>query len=243
MDNKVALSYLVKMEDTHNKDLFGLSKQIWNYLQPKKITITTGYLPGHLNVTADWESRNFQDKRDWKLSPKVLAKICQKLGTLSVDLFFLHPGYLINFQARCKKSGNQCHVSTMGKNVPIRLSPIQSNTPSIVEAKEKRDHNDIGGTNMAITSMVFSSSEHVYPQYYFIATSERPTSGHIRKNSSISSKSNSLRLAAWLVYGNQKAFQTKLQSLYQIPEYSFLNIYQKYFFDFPPFIWHSRITP
>ena len=92
---------------------------------------------------------------------------------------------------------------------------------SIVEAKEKRDHNDIGGTNMAITSMVFSSSEHVYPQYYFIATSERPTSGHIRKNSSISSKSNSLRLAAWLVYGNhwhQKAFQTKLQSLYQIPE-------------------------
>ena len=32
MDNKVALSYLVK---THNKDLFSLSKQIWDYLKSK----------------------------------------------------------------------------------------------------------------------------------------------------------------------------------------------------------------
>ena len=39
------------------------------------------------------------------------------------------------------------------------------------------------GTNMAITSMVFSSSEHVYPQSTFIATSERSTSVHIRKKS------------------------------------------------------------
>ena len=37
----------------------------------------------------------------------------------------------------------------------------------------------------------FSSSEHVYPQSTFIATSERPTSGHIRKNSSFGSKRNS----------------------------------------------------
>ena len=30
--------------------------------------------------------------------------------------------------------------------------PIQSNTSGIVEAKERRDHNDIGGTNMAKAS-------------------------------------------------------------------------------------------
>ena len=87
MDNKVALSYLVKMGDTHNKDFLGLSKQIWDYQQSKKITITAEYLPGHLNVTVHWESRNFQDKGDWKLSPEVFAKICQKLGTPSIDLF------------------------------------------------------------------------------------------------------------------------------------------------------------
>ena len=69
MDNKVALSYLIKMRGTHNKDLLGLSKQIWDYLQSKKITITAEYLPCHLNATADWKSRNFQDKSE--LSPFV----------------------------------------------------------------------------------------------------------------------------------------------------------------------------
>ena len=72
----------------------------------------------------------------------------------------------------------------MGKNVPICLSPIQPNTQGIVEVKQRRDHNDIGGTNMAITSIVFSS----YPQSTFIATSERPTSGNIGLRKSFASK-------------------------------------------------------
>ena len=70
---------------------------------------------------------------------------------------------LHGLEARSGKSGNQCHVSTMDKNVPICLSPIQPNIPGIIKGKERRDHSDIGGTDMAITSMVFSSSEHVYP--------------------------------------------------------------------------------
>ena len=64
LDNIVALSYLIKMGGTHNKDLLDLSKLIWDYLQSRKIMITAEYLPGHLNVKADWESRNFHDKSD-----------------------------------------------------------------------------------------------------------------------------------------------------------------------------------
>ena len=174
MGNKIALNYLVKMEGTHDKDFLGLYKQIWDYLQSKKITITAEHLPGHLNITADWESRNFQDKSDWELSPEVFAKICQKLGTPSIDLFtslLSSTPSLDGLEAISGNSGDQCHVSTMGKSVPICLSPIQPNTPGIIKAMERRDHNDIGGTNMAITSMVFSSSEHVYPQSIFITTS------------------------------------------------------------------------
>ena len=96
-DTKIALSYLVKMGGTHSKDHLGFPPKIWDYLQSKKITITKEYLPGHLNVTADWESRNFQDKSNWKLSPEVFAKICQKLGTPSIDL--LHPGCPVNCQS------------------------------------------------------------------------------------------------------------------------------------------------
>ena len=87
-------------------------------------------------------------------------------------------------EARSGKSGYQCNVSTTAKNVPICLSPIQPNTQGIVEVKQRRDHNDIGGTNMAITSIVFSS----YPQSTFIATSERPTSGNIGLRKSFASK-------------------------------------------------------
>ena len=64
----------------------------------------------------------------------------------------------------------------MSGNVTIYLFPIQTNTPGIVKTKEKRDFNAISSTNMAIASMVFSSSEHVFPQSVFIATLQGPTS-------------------------------------------------------------------
>ena len=63
---------------------------------------------------------------------------------------------------------------TMSGNVTNYLFPIQTNTPGIVKTKEKRDFNAISSTNMAIASMVFSSSEHVFPQSAFIATLEGP---------------------------------------------------------------------
>lgn len=98
---------------------------------------------------------------------------------------------LPGMEARSGKLVNQCHVSTMGKNVPMCLSSIQPNTLGIVETKKIRDHNNIGGINMAIRNIVFSSSEHAYPQSAFIATSEGPTSGQIRENSSFTSKPDS----------------------------------------------------
>ena len=46
MDKIVALSYLVKMGGTQNQLLVQISKEIWEYLMDKGITITTEYLPG-----------------------------------------------------------------------------------------------------------------------------------------------------------------------------------------------------
>lgn len=61
MDNIMALTYLVKMGGTKNKDMSVLSKEIWDYLLEKGITITAEYLPGKLNVLADQESRSVRD--------------------------------------------------------------------------------------------------------------------------------------------------------------------------------------
>ena len=44
MDNVVAHSCLVKMGGTHTKVLSDISKEIWDYLLAKGITITAEYL-------------------------------------------------------------------------------------------------------------------------------------------------------------------------------------------------------
>ena len=82
------------------------------------------------------------------------GNICKNLSEISYSQYrpFCIPHVsstpsLHDMEARSGKSGNQCHVSTIGKNVPIWLSPIQPNALGIVEAKERKDHNGIGGTN------------------------------------------------------------------------------------------------
>ena len=87
LDSIVALSYLVKMEGTRNKSLTVLSKEIWDYLLSKEITITGEYLPGLLNVEADIQSRTARDASECKLNPRIFQKICKYRGTPEIDLF------------------------------------------------------------------------------------------------------------------------------------------------------------
>ena len=63
MDNMTALSYLMKMGGTKNQELTAISKEIWQYLLKRKITITE-YLPGSMNVQADRESRQTRDSSE-----------------------------------------------------------------------------------------------------------------------------------------------------------------------------------
>ena len=56
MNNIVTLSYLVKMGVTHSKALSDISKEIWDYLLAKGITITAEYLPGAINKKANFHS-------------------------------------------------------------------------------------------------------------------------------------------------------------------------------------------
>ena len=75
MDSIVALSYLVKMGGTRNKSRTVLSKEIWDYLLSKEITITAEYLAGLLNVEADTQFRTVRDTSEWKLNPRIFQKI------------------------------------------------------------------------------------------------------------------------------------------------------------------------
>ena len=63
-----------KNGDTKNRDISVLSKEIWDYLLEKKITITAEYLPGKLNIQADQESQLVRDSSEWKLNPSIFRK-------------------------------------------------------------------------------------------------------------------------------------------------------------------------
>ena len=87
MDSIVALSYLAKMGGTRNKSLTVLSKEIWDYLLSKEITITAEYLPGLLSEEADTQSRTVRDASEWKVNPRIFLKIYKYRGTPEIDLF------------------------------------------------------------------------------------------------------------------------------------------------------------
>ena len=76
-----------KNGETGKQMLLKISKEIWQYVLKHQITITTKYLPNSLNMGADWQSQNSRDPSEWKLSPKVFQKVCQRRGMLKGDLF------------------------------------------------------------------------------------------------------------------------------------------------------------
>ena len=71
IDNKAALSYLLKMGGTKNENMIRLSKEIWHYLLNHNMAITAEYLPSVLNTVADRESRKKPDSSEWLLPSKV----------------------------------------------------------------------------------------------------------------------------------------------------------------------------
>ena len=106
-------------------------------------------------------------------------------------------------EARSGKSGNQCYLSTMGKNGSICHTPIQPNTQGI-------------GRYSVLLRMCIYNSLFLAHQNDLLLDTSRKTHPLVANET--------LRLAAWLVSGNnwhQKAFQTKLQNLYQTQKRNF----------------------
>ncbi len=87
VDNLTALYHILKMGGTKNMTLIEVTKRIWEYLLSNGITLTVEYIPSKRNKSADWESRNTQDSREWKLEPAIFQKFCHTLGKPQIDIF------------------------------------------------------------------------------------------------------------------------------------------------------------
>ena len=87
MDNVSAVTYIQKLGGTRSSRLFGVAHELWEFCLQRKILLSAEYLPGYLNVRADWESRHLSDSSDWKLKESLFKQIDRVWGPLEVDLF------------------------------------------------------------------------------------------------------------------------------------------------------------
>ena len=134
-----ALSYLIKIGGTHNKDMIDLAKDIWTLVLPEGITITAEYLPGVLNTKADWASRNFQDSSEWLLSQKVFQKICQHWGQPDMGLVCIKgvspASSLYGMEARSSEQSNRCSTTKVVASLPLCIPSILLNGEGVSQSE------------------------------------------------------------------------------------------------------------
>lgn len=85
-DNTTAITYLKKMGGTsiHCDEV---AREIWQRCEEKGIYLLPVHIPGKLNVQADYNSRVFDDEKEWELNPVLFERICKIFGVPEIDLF------------------------------------------------------------------------------------------------------------------------------------------------------------
>lgn len=86
-DNTTAVTYLNKMGGTKSVSCNDVTSDIWSWAERKNVWLTASYIPGVINLEADFESRNFSDNTEWSLHHLIFEKIVSKWGLPSIDLF------------------------------------------------------------------------------------------------------------------------------------------------------------
>lgn len=86
LDNKSAVAYVNKLGGTRSISLNRIALRLWGWCVEHNVWVTADYIPGKLNVDADWESRNNSDYSSWKLNPLIFQKLTHAYD-LQVDLF------------------------------------------------------------------------------------------------------------------------------------------------------------
>ena len=88
MDNQAAISYVNRMGGTHSSLLSRLATELWDWCLARDIHLLAEYLPGRLNIDADFYSRN-HSSAEWQLNPAVFSTLQEFFRPSAVDLFAL----------------------------------------------------------------------------------------------------------------------------------------------------------
>ena len=96
MDNTTAITYINNMGGSHSIVCNNLAREIWCWCLSREIWLIATHIAGVKNITADRESRNFDDRTEWKLNENVFRNITRRWGTPDIDLFASR----LNFQIK-----------------------------------------------------------------------------------------------------------------------------------------------
>lgn len=201
-----------------NQQMNQTSKQICEFLMKNKCTLTAEYIPSALNIEADQESRT-TDYSEWKLNPQQFQYICKQLGMPEVDLFasLCIPSNTPDCQIHVMKTGlksnsSKCSANKLGTQVPICLSTIQTNRENSQQNKIPPHLSDHCYTSVVNCHLVPNTSPNGYkkpltlPQNLTLLTDPMGVPHPLLKT-------GKLRLAAWLVSGQDSKIKEYQRNL------------------------------
>ena len=84
MDNSTAVTDINHKGGTRSPELLNVTLQLWSWCIQNDLYIIARHVPGKTNVTADRESREFQDNNDWMIDPIIIRPFLKDRCT---DLF------------------------------------------------------------------------------------------------------------------------------------------------------------
>ena len=217
IDNKTALSYLLKMGGTASLTMINIAKEIWGILLIRNITITGEYLPSILNKIADWESRNTKDSSDWKLCPHMFQGICQHFGFPAIVLFASRLCHQLEAYISWKPDRQGIAVDAMQHILSILMGhtlyafPHFSLIPRVLN-KVVQDH-----TEMLIVVTPVWQTQVWYPRLLQLSTQNPiilPQTPALlmspKRQQHPLVENQSLRLATWKLSGNTLLIQDSL---------------------------------
>ena len=88
IDNTCAVSVLNNMGTCHSEKCNDIATKIWGLCEENNMWLTAAHIPGPQNITADYESRNFNMDIEWMLNPKILTQALQGISfSPTIDMF------------------------------------------------------------------------------------------------------------------------------------------------------------
>ena len=87
VDNNTSVAYINNMGGIRSNLCDDIAFDIWQWAAEQQLWISTAYIPGFENVTADKNSRIFERSLEWKLTEDVFKQIVSTFGKPDIDLF------------------------------------------------------------------------------------------------------------------------------------------------------------